>query len=327
MKIATQELKDKVLEGVKKLGYVGDDAKIIAEVLLYAQLRGNNQGITKIATGGIPKASAVEEFRIVSENKCGALISGGHSMVSTAKATDMAVDLAAKHGKGIVGLKHTSTSSGAIRYLSRRIAKAGFIGFVCVGNGAFAFVAPTGSAEPKLGTNPFSYAFPYTGGEIVFDSATSAMAYFGVMEAKLKGEKLPEGIGFDKEGNPSTDPAEVLQGSVSTFARHKGFGLSFFIQMLGGPFSLAGIPGFNESDGAGTFVLAIDPGLLSTKEEFMKRSTELVRSMKAAKPLAGQSIYLPGEQGDAKSQKAKEEGVIEIADAIWNELLAFVEKQ
>jgi LDH2 family malate/lactate/ureidoglycolate dehydrogenase len=326
MKIATQELKDKVLEGVKKLGYVGDDAKIIADVLLYAQLRGNNQGITKIATGGIPKASDVEEFRIVSENKCGALISGGHSMVSTARATDMAVDLAMRHGVGIVGLNHTSTSSGAIGYFSRRIAKAGFIGFVCVGNGAFAFVAPNGSAKPKLGTNPFSYAFPYTDGEVVFDSATSAMAYFGVVEAKLKGEKLPEGIGFDAAGNPSTDPAKVLQGSVNTFAKHKGFGLSLFIQLLGGPFSLAGIPGFNESDGAGTFVLAIDPGLLATKEEFMKRSTELVESMKSAKPFAGQSIYLPGEQGDKKTKEAQEKGEVEVAGAIWNELVAFVEK-
>lgn len=326
MKIQTQELKNKVLEGVEKLGYLDNDAKVIAEVLLYAQLRGNNQGITKIATGGIPKADAIEEFKIVSENKCGALISGGHSMVSTAKAADMASDLASKHGVGIVGLNHTSSSSGAIGYFSRSIAKAGFIGFVCVGNGSFAFVAPSGSAQPKLGTNPFSYAFPHDDGEVVFDNATSAIAYFGVVEAKLKDEQLPEGIGFDKDGNPSTDPADVLDGSVSTFATHKGFGLSLLVQLLGGPFSMAGIPGFNEKDGAGTFIMAIDPGLLATKEEFMKRSTELVHSMKSAKPFAGQLIYLPGEQGDKKTEEAEETGEIEIADAIWNELVTFVGK-
>lgn len=324
MKISTEELKSTVLSGVKKLGYEGEDAQIITDVMMYAQLRGNNQGITKIATGGVPKVSDVEELRMVKENKCGVLLSGGHSMVAAAKAADKAVELAENHGIGVVATNHTFTSSGAIGYFSRRIAKKGCIGIVCVGNGAFAFVAPSGSYEPKLGTNPLSYAFPYDGGEVVFDNATSAMAYFGIVEAKLKGETLPEGIGFDKDGSPSTKAADVLEGSISTFAKHKGFGLSLLVQLLGGPFAMAGIPGANEADGSGTFVLAIDAGLLAGKEEFMKRSTELVNSIKAAKPLPGQSVVLPGENGDLLTRQATKNGEIEIADTIWQELLSFV---
>jgi LDH2 family malate/lactate/ureidoglycolate dehydrogenase len=324
MLVKVDDLKSNVLAGVSKLGYEGKDAEVISDVLLYAQLRGNNQGITKIATGGVPKASDVQELKVVKENKCGALLSGGHSMVATAKAANMAVDLADKHGVGIVASNHTSTSSGAIGYFSRQIAHKGYIGFVCVGNGSFAFVAPSGSAEPKLGTNPFSYAFPYNGGEVVFDNATAAMAYFGIVEAKLKGEALPEGTGFDKNGNPSTDAAEVLDGSVSTFATHKGFGLSLFVQLLGSAFALAGMPGAHEEDGAGTFVMAIDPGLLAGKDEFMKRSTELVQSIKAAKPLPGKTVALPGEHGDAVARQAEQSGEIEIDDAIWEKLVAFV---
>jgi LDH2 family malate/lactate/ureidoglycolate dehydrogenase len=59
----------------------------------------------------------------------------------------------------------------------------------------------------------------------------------------------------------------------------------------------------------------------------MKRSTELVESMKAAKPLAGQTVYLPGEQGDEKAKIAEESGEIEVADAIWSELVSFADKQ
>ncbi len=324
MKIKVSELKEKVLAGVKKLGYQGNDAEVISDVLLYAQMRGNNQGITKIATGGVPKATDVKPLEVVKENKCGALLSGGHSMVASAKAAQMAVDLAAEHGIGVVASNHTFTSSGAIGYFSRHIAKQGYIGFVCVGNGSFAFVAPTDSAEPKLGTNPFSYAFPYNGGEVVFDNATAAMAYFGIVEAKLKGEALPEGIGFDKEGNPSTDATQVLDGSISTFAAHKGFGLSLFVQLLGSSFALAGIHGTNEDDGAGTFVLALDPGLLAGKDEYMKRATELVESIKAAKPLPGKHVLLPGEHGDELAKQAEDSGVIEIADAIWKQLTDFV---
>lgn len=325
MNVKVNELQEKVLAGVSKLGYKGGDAQTIVDVLMYAQLRGNNQGITKIATGGVPRAEDVQEYKVEKQNKSGALVSGGHSMVATNNAVELALNLADEHGVGVVGVNHTFTSSGAIGYFSRQIAKKGYIGFICVGNGSFAFVAPDGSAEPKLGTNPFSYAFPYTGGEVVFDNATAAMAFFGIVEANLKGEPLPSGIGYDKDGNASTDASAVLDGSVATFAAHKGYGLSLLVQLLGGPFSMAATPGVNEEDGAGTFVLAIDAGLLAGKDEYFRRATELVGQIKAAKPLQDRQVLLPGEHGDSLAKKAIESNSIEVADEIWEELVSFVE--
>jgi len=332
MKIKVTELKEKVTTGVHKLGYTGKDAQAIIDTLLYAELRGNNQGIAKIATGGVPRASEVEEFKIVKENKCGVLLSGGHSMVATAKAADKAVELAKKHG--VACTNHTHTSSGAIGFFARRISKAGYIGLMCVGNGDFATVAPMGSAERKLGTNPFAYAFPYDGGEVVFDNATAAIAFFGVVEAKLKGVPLPEGVALNALGEPTTDASEVMKegegenvgGAIKTFAGHKGFGLSLFVQLMGSAFSLAGIPGAHEEDGAGTFILAIDPGLFAGKKEYMKRSRELIDHIKSAKPIAGQEVVLPGEKGDRRAKQAEETGEIEIADGVWNELCKFVDK-
>jgi LDH2 family malate/lactate/ureidoglycolate dehydrogenase len=322
MKVALQELKDKVLKGVEKLGYEGQDAQTIAEVLLYAQLRGNNQGITKIATGGVPKSTDVEAFREVKRKKCGGLVAGGNSMVATAKAVDIATQLADEHGVGIVGSNHAFTSSGAIGYFSRKIADAGYIGIVCVGT--IPFVAPFGSAEAKLGTNPLSYAFPSSNGSVVFDTTTAATAYFGVVEAKLKGEPLPEGMAFDAEGNPTTDAAKALDGSVATLAGHKGFGLSLLVQLLAGPFVGAGFTGLHIEEGSGTFVLAIDPGLFVGKEAFAKGADELNREILGAKPLPGKEVMLPGARGDHLADEAEKNGEIEIADAIWNELCTFV---
>lgn len=94
---------------------------------------------------------------------------------------------------------------------------------------------------------------------------------------------------------------------------------------LGSAFALAGLPGYHEEDGSGTFVLAIDPGLLAGKDEYMERSTELIKHIKSAKPLAGQKVVLPGEQGDAIAKQAEDSGEIEIADAIWDQLTTFVE--
>ncbi len=87
---------------------------------------------------------------------------------------------------------------------------------------------------------------------------------------------------------------------------------------------MAGTPGVNEDDGAGTSVLAIDAGLLAGKEEYLKRATEFVNQIKAAKPLPGKQVVLPGEQGDAVAKETEQSGEIEIADAIWEELTAFV---
>ena len=332
MIVKVKELKESVLKGVHKLGHEGDDAKTIADVLLYAQLRGNNQGITKIATGGVPKAEDVEEFKVARENKCGALFSGGHSMVASAKAADKAVELAEEHGVGVVGSNHTYTSSGSIGYFARKIAEAGYIGFISVGNGDFAAVAPAGSTEPKLGTDPFAYAFPYEGGEVVFDTATAAIAYFGVMEALLTGKPLPDGVAVNATGRPTTNAKEVVGdgegesvgGAIKTFADYKGFGLSLFVQLMGSAFTLAGIPGANEEDGGGTFVLAIDPGLLAGKQEYMKRATQLVESMHNAKPIPGEEVTVPGERGDALVRHHEESGEINIADEIWSELSSFI---
>jgi L-2-hydroxycarboxylate dehydrogenase (NAD+) len=323
MRVKVTDLKQKVNAGVAKLGYQGSDAQVISETLLYAQLRGNNQGIVKIATGGVPKASEVEEYRVVKRNKVGALVSGGHAMVATGNAVKLAAELAAEHGVGIVGSNHTFTSSGAIGYFARKIAESGYIGLVCVGTPPF--VAPSGSAEPKLGTNPLSYSFPTSKQPVVFDTATAAMAFFGVLEYKLKGESLPEGVGFDADGNPTTDPAKALDGSVSTFAGHKGFGLSLLVQLLGGPFSGASFVNSHKDEGAGTFVMAIDPGLLVGKDAYLKAATDLVEQVASARPLPGQMVLLPGERGDKLTNTASSNDEIEIADAIWKELSKFVE--
>lgn len=333
MKITLTELTNKVTAGVTRLGYKGEDAQIISDVLLYAQLRGNNQGIAKLATGGVPHINDTEPFALVRENKSGALFSGGNSMVASLKATEKAIELAQAHGIGIAASNHTHTSSGSIGYFARQIAKKGFIAFVCVGNGDWAAVAPSGSAEPKLGTNPLAYAFPYSGGEVVFDTATAAIAYYGVVQAMLTNSPLPEGVALNSKGEPTTNANEVLGkgsgeavgGAITTFAGHKGFGLSLFVQLLGSAFSLAGYPGGHGEDGGGTFILAIDPGLLATTDEYMKRSRELVDSIKAAKPITGEQVTLPGERGDIIAKQVEEAGEIEIADGVWKELCTFVD--
>jgi len=53
--------------------------------------------------------------------------------------------------------------------------------------------------------------------------ATSAIALYGVLTAKAKGEALPPNVAYDKDGEWTTDASKVLEGgSISTFGGHKG---------------------------------------------------------------------------------------------------------
>ncbi len=335
MKVALSDLGAQVAAGVEKLGYQGNDAAVIVEVLLYAQLRGNNQGIAKLATGGVPPAHQVQPLCVVKETAVSALFSGGNAMVATAQAADKAVELARQQGVAVVCSHRVHTSSGAIGYYVRRVAEQGLIGLIFVGTGDWAAVAPAGSAQARLGTNPLAYAFPYEGGVVVFDTATSAMAYYAVVEAMLKGEALPPGVAVNAQGEFTTNPAEVLgtggneamAGALVTFAGHKGFGLSLLVQVLGGAFALAGFPGHYSGDDAGTCIIALDPGLFAGRQEYLTRSREFVDSVTAAPPIAGQQVLLPGQRGDALAAQAQHSGEVDVDEAVWSQLLSFVGEQ
>lgn len=110
-----------------------------------------------------------------------------------------------------------------------------------------------------------------------------------------------------------------MGGALTTFAGFKGFGLSLYVQLLGIlAFAMAGFPGGHAEDGAGTFSLAIDPGLFAGTE-YMTRSRELIDSIRAARPIEGQRVSLPGERGDAIAA-AEASGEIDVAEEIWQEL-------
>ena len=47
--------------------------------------------------------------------------------------------------------------------------------------------------------------------------ATSASARGKLLEAKRKGEKIPENVALDVDGNPTIDPEAALKGSILPF--------------------------------------------------------------------------------------------------------------
>jgi hypothetical protein len=130
------------------------------QVLLYAQLRGNNQGIIKITTGGMNRAAAAAPIAIERETRLSALLNGNAQagMLVLHRAMSMAVEKAKSAGFGIVGTNNTSTSTGALGFYAEQVAKQGLIGIVFAQSPEF--VAPHGAKQAIFGTNPIAIGIP-----------------------------------------------------------------------------------------------------------------------------------------------------------------------
>ena len=83
---------------------------------MYAQMRGNNQGIIKITTGGVDKNPNEGTPEVEHETRLSAIVNGNNSsgMLTLNKATALATEKCRAGGFGIVGTNHTPSSTGAL---------------------------------------------------------------------------------------------------------------------------------------------------------------------------------------------------------------------
>src|SRR3569833_4718860 len=109
-------------------------------------------------------------------------------------------------------------------------------------------VVPHGGRKKLYGTNLMGFAVPRDSGDpIVFDQASSGWSNGDVQIARREGRELPEGIGVDRDGNPTTDPNAVLDGgALLPFGGHKGSSIAMMMEIMGA--ALAGSNKTNEID-------------------------------------------------------------------------------
>ena len=321
MKIKVDELKKLTHQALLYYGYTSQEAKIIQDILLYAQLRGNNQGVVKLIGAGIPKRKEGKKPKIVKNTPVSALINGNktHAMLVMDYITDIAIQKAKKSGVGITGNFNTDESTGALGYYVNKIAKKGLIG-MAYASAPFQTTAPHGSTEAKYCTNPMAYGIPTGKDPIILDMSTSAMAYYGLIEAKTAKKEVPVDIGYDTNGKPTQDPAKIMAGALRTFGGHKGSGLALIVQIFAG--ALVRADSFdNDSDNAGNMVIAIDPAILTPKKTFTSEVDSIIRRIKRAKKIKGTTeILVPGERGNQFNKKVASSGTIEIEDNLLSEL-------
>jgi len=328
MKVSIESLRAATRRAIRAQGYNEADSDVILDVIMYAQLRGNNQNVIKLLGAGMPANPQAGAIAIVKDHKLSAMIDGGwnQGMVVVARATELAVKKATAHGFGIVGTRRTNSPTGAIGYYARWLAAEGLIGFVC--SGSPELMAMHGSYEAFLGTNPLAIGIPTAGAPLVFDMATAAIAWYGIHLANAEGGSIPEGVAYDADGRITTDPAAALAGAIKAFGGYKGAALALIVEALTRPL----VGAVRNDDGAkldwGNLVFAIDPELLADDlASFQAGVSDLLARVKKLKRLPGvDEILTPGERGDRHYERVTAAGEVELDERIWLELQAVGDK-
>lgn len=307
------------------MGHNNSAAKVIADVLMYAEIRANNQGLIKLVSGALKPNSDSTEVKCVFESPVSAKYDGGQciGMVVVAEAVDAAIRKAKTSGISIVGCSNYASATGALGVWAKKIADEGLIGIVL--SQCSEMVAPHGSYEAIFGTNPLAIGIPTQPRAQILDMATSSWAFFGLKTAEAEGRSIPDDVAYDAEGHQTTNPTEALKGALRVFDRsYKGSHLALMVELLAGAFTGAAMEDKTNAKNWGSLVIAIDPKVFGpdTAENFQASAMTMCNRVKNAKRLPGETgeIMLPGERGDAVAAENTALDSIPILDSVFADL-------
>jgi len=185
-------------------------------------------------------------------------------------------------------------------------------------------VAPAGGIKPFYGTNPMAFGWPRKDREpMVFDQASAAMARGEIMIAARDGHSVPSTAGVDKDGNPTTDPNEILAGAQSAFGGYKGAALSLMIELLVGPligdFCSFEAGAADNKDGGpppgAELIIAMDPRRFGDAYGFEDHAEKLFAEL-----LKQPGTRLPGDRRYLNRQRVAKEG-FSIPQSLYDAIL------
>ncbi|MEM2440015.1 MAG: Ldh family oxidoreductase [Candidatus Bathyarchaeia archaeon] len=327
--VSAEQLKHICAEILKNVGASSEEADIVADSLVKANLRGiDSHGVIRLKVYVdrvrfktiIPQAPT----KVVRETPSAALVDGGHGFgqVIAVKAMKLAIRKAKKTGIGAIGVFNTN-HFGMLAYYALIAMQEDMISLITT-NGS-PYVVPWGGKVPMLGTNPICIGIPSDQEiPIILDMATSAAARGKIEKAAKEGTKIPADWAVDENGKPTTDPIAALKGALLPFGGPKGYGLSFVIDILSGCLTGAAFGKHvvslypeNKVSTLGHFLLAINPDSFIPIKEFKAAVARAVKEIKACPTAPGvPEVLVPGEIEYRTEQKRLREG-IPIGEETW----------
>ncbi|HLZ10467.1 MAG TPA: Ldh family oxidoreductase, partial [Chloroflexota bacterium] len=274
--IRPKRLEEAVIAIFEGVGQPPGDTAIVADSLVQADLRGvSSHGVVRVPTyvaglrdGSINPRPALD---VVVDSGSRAVVDGDNGMgqVAAQRATELAIDLARRHGIGAVGLRR-SRHCGAMAYWANQALAADCIGIATTNAGLN--MAPTGGRDKIVGNNPVAIAVPTNlQWPFVLDMATSVVAGGKLDVAAIRGEKIPLDWATDTDGRPTDDAVVGRRGLLLPVGGPKGYGLAVILDVLSGVLTGARFGGGLGPAGSGQFFMAVQIEGFMPVAEFKNR--------------------------------------------------------
>ena len=235
----------------EKMGVPSNDARITAEVLVQANLRGiDSHGVARLAryVNGLRDGVmlAAPEIKTVVETPSTVTLDAGAGLGQPVshRAMTMAIQKAQEVGCGFATVRN-SNHFGIAGYYAMMALEHDMIGIATTN--AAVLVVPTFGRDAMYGTNPIALAVP-AGEErpFVMDMATSTVPRGKLEVYHRQGKELPLGWATDEQGVPTSDAGHVLDnlikragggllplgGAGELLSGHKGYGLGLMVEIL-----------------------------------------------------------------------------------------------
>lgn len=333
LKVEFDEMQEVLTRLFLNYAFTDPKAKILAKTYSETTLDGvNSHGINRVplfieyVENGVVKVDAeaekVEAFGSI-ERWDG---NSGPGIINAIKCTDRAVELAKRHGMGLVALRNNNHWMRGGTY-GWRAAEEGCISILFTNTQPN--MPPWGGKHSRLGNNPFIVGIPREKGHVVLDMAISQFAFGTINNYKLKGEKLPYPGGWDNNDELSKDPEKILGNERGLpIGYWKGSALSMVLDILATLLS-AGNSTFKIGQdiyetGVSQIFLCIDPERFGDSGLQEKLVNEIIDYTHNVEPMEkGGETYYPGERTLRMRNENLANG-IPISTEVWNKVLGLL---
>lgn len=341
--VAAADLEAFVAAIFRAVGCPTEEAGRIGRYLTGANLAGHDShGVARVPRYvqwlGEGKVRAGMDAAVLVETPAIAVVDGQWGFGQTVGPQAVAIGIAKAKASGLAAVALRNAGHlGRIGDFAEMAAEAGLVSIHYVNVVGSILVAPHGGVERRLSTAPHSIGVPLPGRPpLVLDFATSLVAEGKVYVASMGGKAIPPDALIRPDGSTSDDPtilygpydpstsirdANLGAGAIRAFGDHKGSGLAFMCEILGGSLTGAGATGPGKRFANGMFSVYIDPKVIDPEGLFPPDAADYLAYYKSAKPIeTGGEVLAPGESEARARAKKLVEGV-PLADDTWTALV------
>jgi L-2-hydroxycarboxylate dehydrogenase (NAD+) len=336
--VRAEALTDFCVRVFEKMKVSSEDARITADVLVKANLRGiDSHGVARLARyvnglrDGVMLARPEETVVLETPTTVTVDAAAGLGQPVSYRAMKAVIKKAKEYGCGFATVRN-SNHYGIAGYYALMALEHDMIGISATN--AAVLVVPTFGRDAMYGTNPIALAVPAKEERpVVIDMATSTVPRGKLEVYHRQGKELPLGWATDERGVATTDAGRVLDnfvqragggllplgGAGEELSGYKGYGMGLMVEILsavlpGAAFLTSVYP--KDANGRplpanlGHFFGAWRLDAFRPPEEFKADMDAFIRELKGGNLAEGASrIYVHGEKEFEEADRRAAQGI------------------